>query len=484
MKRIVNLPNDTIAIVCEINDNKNNTYNIIPIEGAIGKIDEKGNFISEEKGNIIPSIEDYNAIEDKNNKYFYAFPKNIEQLTNEYGKSYDNLSLLVYIYLKDIASKLNILLKSDGKLHIYSKDYSSISKEIIGDTNKHYKELSEEVSIIMPDKEIIKADNINLGGLEKYLKERIFENDDIIEDIATTVAMNYTATKKGEVESILSIGPTGSGKTATFEAIAEYLNIPITIYDCNLITSAGYTGESIDDILRKIYFNSNEDLKIAERSILVLDEIDKLAMRGSDVKDAIVQYSFLKLIDGYNYNFEIKKNGPLKSIDTSFMTIACLGAFPEMYEAKKKEGAMGFNSSGKKFDTNSLAFTTDDIVNFGMLRELIGRINNIFTYKELSKDDLKRILTESKNSPLLLKIERYQREFNCLVEWEENFLDALVEEAYLQKSGGRSLSKVISKTFKKIDRELEYQKTSNFNSPVKKLHLTKETVENNRKFNI
>lgn len=481
MEAIVNLPNDTVAIMCEINDNKNNTFTIIPREVMLGKIDKNNNFITEEDGKSIPSLENIEELTDENVTTYYVYPKRVDELLQEYSSNSDKLNMVMFCYLKDIASKLNIALKSNEHVYVYSQDYKAISPEIDGELKKYHGD-GKSPEIIIPKTEIKNSNRIDEEGLEKYLKERVFENDSIIEDIATTVAMNYTATDKQEVESILSIGPTGTGKTSTYEAIAEYANIPLTIYDCNLLTSAGYVGKDIDDVMREVYFNCNEDPNIASRSILMLDEVDKLAMRGMEVKDAAVQYALLKLLDGYRYTFEKKKNGPQTSLDSSFMTIAFCGAFPDMYQAKEKEGSMGFNNSLNTFN-NCYEFSMDDLVKFGMLAEFVGRIPNIFTYKKLTKEDLKRIILHSKRSALLLKQARYAREFNTYFDYNDEFIDAIVEIAYQTKSGGRGVNKIIAKVFKKIDRELSRDAYRN-NLGVKKLTLTQEIVENNTKFNI
>lgn len=481
MKEIVNLPNDTVAIMCEINDNKNNTYTIIPREVMLGKIDRFNDFITEDEGKKFPSLDSIEELVDENVNTYYVFPKKVDELLHEYASTSDKLNIVMYCYLKDIASKLNIALKSNEQVYIYSQDYKAISPEIDGELKKYHGD-GKTPEIIVPKTDIVMTDRIDQEGLEKFLKERVFENDSIIEDIATTFAMNYTATKKQEVESILSIGQTGTGKTSTYEAIAEYANVPLTIYDCNLLTSAGYVGKDIDDVMRKVYFNCKEDLKVASRSILMLDEVDKLAMQGMEVKDAAVQYALLKLLDGYRYTFEKVKNGPQISLDSSFMTIAFCGAFPDMYQAKEREGSMGFNNSLNKFD-GRYEFTTDDLVKFGMLAEFIGRIPNIFTYKNLTKDDLRRIILHSKNSALLLKQDRYAREFNTYFEFNDEIVDAIVEEAFKTKTGGRGVNRIIARVFKKIDRELSRDAYRN-NLGVKKLTLTQEIVENNTKFNI
>lgn len=482
MKEIVNLPNDTVVITCEVNDNQNNTYTIIPKEVALGKIDKNNNFITEEDEKIISPLEDIESFTDSSINTYYVFPKKVEELMKEYKDVSDKLNMVMYCYLKDIASKLNMALVSNDNVYVYSSTYQAISQEISGDLKKHHKNIEDAV-LIIPKEEKNSTDRIDEEGLEKFLKQRVFENDSIIEDIATTFAMNYTATVKQEVESILSIGQTGTGKTSTYEAISEYANVPLTIYDCNLLTSAGYVGKDIDDVMREVYLNNKEDEKKASRSILMLDEVDKLAMRGMEVKDAAVQYALLKLLDGYTYTFEKKKNGPQISLDSSFMTIAFCGAFPEMYEAKEKENFMGFHDEKTNQKSTVQEFTTDDLVKFGMLREFIGRIPNIFTYKNLTKDDLKRILLYSKNSALVLKKDRYSREFNTLIEYNDGFIDAIVERAFIAKTGGRGLNKIVAKTFKKIDRELSRDAYRN-NLNVKKLSLTQEIVENNTKFNI
>lgn len=480
MQNVVSVPNDKVAIIVEKNDNRNNTYTLLPVEVSIGKVDELGYFISEDESYKVPSIENAKFLSDQNITKAYAFLINTQKLEEKYPNT-EELSLQLYNYLKEISSKLNIALLDDDKVHVYSTEYSNISKNIVGGVTKKYENQEECLDLVEVPQVITKEynDKIDEEGLENYLKERIFDNDDILEDIATTIALNYTAMHKSEVEPILSIGQTGSGKTATFEAIAEYLDVPLTIYDCNELTSAGYVGKDIDDIMREIYFNSNENIEKAERSILVLDEFDKLASRGSHVKDSSVQYALLKLLDGYQYTFEKRKNGPQVSLDSSFITIGALGAFPDMYESKKKKSALGFNKNLE--DEEIISFTTDDLTKFGMLTELIGRFNNIYTYTSLDKDGLKKALLQSKNSPLLRKLERYEREFGVKTTYEDSFIDALVELAYAQKIGGRSLNKIVAKTFKKIDRELVRKKDNN---KQKKLVLTKEVVENNRSYNI
>lgn len=472
-------PNNYVAIICELNDNYNNTFVIVPKEIALGKLDKNGLFQSENEEYLVQNVEDYIAY--SNEKKYYAFLITLDELRQRYPDIKET-SMLMITYFKEIASKLNILLVDKEKTTIFTTSYEAISPNIGGELSKKIVEADKKqetpVIIEKKDNDLTRIDNFDL---ENYLKERIFENDSILEDIATTIAMNYRATKKDEVESMLSVGPTGSGKTETYRLIAEYLNVPLTIYDCNLLTSAGYVGKDIDDVLKEVMINSDKDKAKAEKSILVFDEVDKIASRGLDVKDLAVQYLLLKVMDGNSYTFQMEKNGRSYTIDTSFMTVAALGAFSDLYASKEKKSNMGFNA---RVGEEQISITPDDLIEYGMLAELIGRFYLTHEYKKLNKDDLRRILLTSKTSPLLRKKERLKREFGYDLSWEDEAIDFIIEEAIKKGAGGRSLAKLIAYSFKKIDRELLRREKSEIIVPSKKLVLTADTIMDNRNFKI
>ena len=254
--------------------------------------------------------------------------------------------------------------------------------------------------------------------------------------------------------------------------------MPLTIYDCNSITSAGYVGKDIEDSLKEVYLRANKNPKLAAKSILVFDEVDKLACRGSDVKDIAVQQALLKLLEGYNYRFPLVKNGAEVSLDTSFMSIACLGAFSSIFETKTRISGFNTPTYEEIHDVSE-----EDLIKYGMIRELVGRWKHLFIYKAQTPDSLRRILLESKWSPLLLTQERYLSEFNTELIWDTTFIDAYIEEAMKRKAGGRSLSKIGANTFVKIDREL--LRLNRENPDIKrKILVNSDTIYNNRKFKI
>lgn len=480
---IKSLPNDCVGIICKLNSNQNNTYIIVPKEISLGKINKDGMFQSENGEYVLHAVEDFENYPEE--EIFYCYLTSLENLRAMYPDTTEATMLMVRYY-QEIASELNVLLCDKGQIEIFRAPYSKISENIGGTLSKRY-EIGEAKPVATAptiNKSNNKGTNLNQidpEDLENYLKERIFENDDILEDIATTIAMNYRAKRKEDVESMLSIGPTGSGKTETYKLIAEYLDVPLTIYDCNLLTSAGYVGKDIDDVLREVVINSGRDLAKAQKSILVFDEIDKIASRGMDVKDLAVQYLLLKVMDGNTYSFAMEKNGKQISLDTSFMTIAGLGAFSDLYKAKSKSHKLGF-STGET--STEVSITPEDLIDYGMLAELMGRFYLTHEYKKLNKDDLKRILLTSKTSPLLRKKVRYQEEFGYELLWEDEAIDAIIEEAIKKEAGGRSLAKIVAHVFKKIERELMRREKQQIIVPEKKLILTSDTVFNNRNFKI
>ena len=186
-------------------------------------------------------------------------------------------------------------------------------------------------------------------------------------------------------------------------------------------------------------------------------------------------------MDGNSYTFQMEKNGRSYTLDTSFMTIAALGAFSDLYAIKEKKSNVGFNTSSQE---KEISITPDDLIEYGMLAELMGRFYLTHEYKKLNKDDLRRILLTSKTSPLLRKKERISREFGYELTWEEEAIDLIIEEAIKKGAGGRSLAKLVAYVFKKADRELLRRERNQIITPSKKLILTADTIRDNNNFKI
>lgn len=489
-------PNDMAAILCERIDNGNNTYTLIPNSISFGRV-ENDKFYPEDNSPALPNIEDVKSLTNPELKTFYVFARPISDLQNIYNAT--NLTMLAVNYYTDVKKRVILAVNEDGYVQVVSDELDNFMGDIfveqqvatkksdIPETStqaKHYPSINTYPS------GKIDLTHIDNFALEKYIKERIIGNEDVIEDICTTIAMNYSATDPSQIESMLSVGPTGSGKTQTYKVIAEYLGVPVTIYDCTSLTAAGFVGKDIDDILKKIYTNAGGDREKAEKSIVVLDEFDKLADHGSDVKDVQVQYALLKVLDGHQYSVNLDKNGSKSvALDTTFLTIAACGAFPDIFEKKKKAAnPLGFNGGSAPSEevdsiTDMLTVTTDELVKFGFIPELIGRFDDPFVYKELDRYDLRKIITDSKDSYFVRKANRFLTDFNTKLEYDIDYLDAIIDIAIKKKTGARSIKKTVAKSLKKCERELLNLRNLEGDKP-RVLKLTADTVKNNRRFTI
>ena len=482
MDRIIqDLPNTTVAIICNIAsiDEHRKEYALNLQEVAFGKVDDYGIFNVEDNGEKITSIDDFDETKyDKDNRY-YIYPIQLEELKEKYKDKTTSTELAI-AYYKEVREDIILLYKDKSNENIILP----VSKK---DTKKK-RVISSEKIITKKEQASINSDlaNIKRRELADYLKERIFDNDSIMEDIATMIIANFRTTNPNLMKNLLAVGPTGSGKTKTFRLIAEFANIPIIEFDCNQLTAEGYVGKGVDDIFKNIYAKTNGDIKSAERSILYLDEIDKLASRGNEVTDVSVQQGLLKVLEGATYTFEGKKGGSPIQLNTSFITKIGSGAFMDLFDKRKQKHTLGFESDAdkeKKEKIEDKILTDSDIIEYGFLPEFVGRFPLIYTYKPLDEEGLKRVLTESKISPLLQIKERLNEEFGCEIEYDDAFLYEIIAAALKTEAGGRSLNKIISQSFIKLEGAM-FDEVDLGHTIPKKLTLDKKMITDPTKFKL
>lgn len=262
-----------------------------------------------------------------------------------------------------------------------------------------------------------------------------------------------------EKSNMLMIGPTGSGKTYLVKTIARLLHVPLAITDATTLTEAGYIGDDVESVLSKLLAAADNDVEKAERGIVFIDEIDKIAKKRNtnsrDVSGESVQQGLLKLLEGAEVEVPVgagSKNAmvPLTTINTKNILFICGGAFPDIEDIIKarlnKQSSIGFKADLKdKYDNDENILqkvTIDDLREFGMIPEFLGRLPVIYTLEALDKEKMVQILKEPKNAILkqyqkLLSLDEVELRF------DDSAYEAIAEKAMEKKTGARALRAII-----------------------------------------
>jgi len=285
--------------------------------------------------------------------------------------------------------------------------------------------------------------------IEQGVRKTIKGQDEAIRKIVTALwtTLNFREMRK---KNMLIIGPSGVGKTAIFEKIKSLLNIPVVIFPVPGLSQAGYVGRSTDEILKQVYYEANCDLDIAENSIIILDEIDKIAEKASannDVSTSAVQNELLKIIEGCERYVETgNPHDPSFTIDTSDIIFIGTGAFQELFEKEKPK--IGYTSEPEK-EKNNQIINTDKLINYGLKRELVGRLPITVLLNSLGEPELKEIVTESDESELNATINALQM-LDIEIENLDEVIDIIVKDALEKQIGARGLVFTINNMFQEI----------------------------------
>lgn len=335
-------------------------------------------------------------------------------------------------------------------------------------------------------------DTLNIDLKPHEIKEKLDEyivgQNEAKQILSVAVYNHYKRIKiksdtRIQKSNILLIGPTGSGKTYIMQTLANILNTPFAIVDANTFTEAGYVGDDVSSILKKLYFQAEGDIELLEKGIVYVDEVDKLVSKidnhnARDVNGTGVQQAFLKMMEGGEQTFQLDQGGSKNevTVNTDNILFVFGGAFIGLNKVIdgriNKKTSIGFGSTPEPVnETNDTKnITQTDLIKYGFIPEFVGRIPIIVEISQLTKDELKMILTKPKDA-IVKQYKTLIKADGVSVKFDDSAINYIVEEANKKALGARGLRGIIDKSMNILMYELPKYPF------IKKMTITKELLD-------
>ena len=355
---------------------------------------------------------------------------------------------------------------------------------LIGENNfTHVESIYDEKDVKIQE---ISSKKINTKQLINTVKKKVIGQNDAVDDIVTVLWQNSHSDFK---RNMLLIGPTGVGKTEIIKTISRELDIPLVIASASGLTKSGYKGDSVEDILRRLFNKANGDINRVQNGIIVLDEFDKLAsqgLSGDTISTSGVQEELLKFTEGCEYDLNISTDPMIEeyvSINTEGITFIAMGAFADLNRQNKtkKSNSIGFGSCiSNKSDGNDFygEITSDNLIKYGIIPELVGRFPVIIPLKPITEDILIQIMDNPNSGVLDEKIKLLN---DVGIKLRINNIDEVKKKiahvAIMKNVGVRGLNSVVERTFVKAMMEV-----SQSDGEYVELIIDENTVDDPRKY--